>query len=192
MARTVTSGPLAVQTKETDGTIWIPAVAGSYTVGTWTQTRVAANNWAMVHSDADDTSIIHFDLTRGLLGKYGTDPTTAIGKSHDIRGFQLKSISVIYKCTTTALDAAMTYTLAATTYANAVAPSVATAVACTDDFVATAAATPYIATITVTTPFVLGLSTQYVQHSLDLTVNAAVTSVVTMYGLFLNVNYNLL
>lgn len=193
MARSGVSGPFVSQTQETDGQIWIPATAGRFFVGTWTPTRVAAGDIVMLHTDADDTSIVNFDLTNAMLKKIGTDPSAASGRSHDIRGIELNTISVVWKCTTTALDA-FTYDLTACTYANGVAPSVATTPGGTlmGTLTLTAAATPRVETITLGTPYVIGANTTLVNTQLELTINAAATSVVTLYGIFLNVHYNLL
>lgn len=193
MARTTTSGPLAVLTQETDGQIWLPATQADFFVGTWVKTRTAAGDVNMLHTDADDTSIVHFDLSAGILAKVGTDPTTSIGRSHDIRGIELNSIDVVWKCTTEALDA-FTYDLQTATYADATAPSVVTTPGGTlsGTLTLTAAATPRLETITLGTPYVLGANTTRLKTTLELTINAAATSVVTLYGVFLNVHYNLM
>lgn len=192
MGRSITSGPLAVQTQETDGSIWMPAHEAKFFVGTWTATRTAAGDINMLHTDADDTSIVSFDLTSKLLGKVGTDPTASIGKSHDIRGIELNSIDVVWKATTTALDA-FTYDLTACTYVDGVAPAVVTTPGgtLTGTLTLTAAATPRRERITLGTPYVIGANTALVNTTLELSINAAATSVVTLYGVFLNVHYNL-
>ncbi len=137
--------------------------------GAFVLTRTAQGNWEWLHTAAADTSIIGFDITEQLR--------VAAGK-----GFELVSFDVIYSIGTLALNA-HTVTLATTVYAN----NVATAV--TNNAVGGALATatqanPYVSNITVTVPaFTNPAAGTAVKQVIELTVNAAVTSVYAYMGI---------
>lgn len=135
-------------------------------VGTWTRTRVAQANYSLVHTPADDTSNISFDITPIIR-------TTAS------KGLKLNSIDVVYSIGVAALDA-HTLTLDSVAYANNVAVAV-TSVPLTGSLSIATQSNPYVTNVTVSTPaFLVTADAKYV---LELTVNAAATSTYSLYGL---------
>lgn len=200
MPRTVfAGGPVSVLTKETDGSIWIPASDATIYGGTWVNTRIAAGNYAMIKNAADEAGQIVFDLTKGLLTKIGTDPTSVGSTSdmaagaHDIRGVQIQSIDVVFQNITAALDA-HTYDIHTAAYVNNIAVVLASTFGGTlTGTLATATqANPYVTRITLGTPSSPGLNSVVQNTNLEISWDAAPTSVLTYYGIFLNVHYNLL
>lgn len=137
-------------------------------VGTWTMTRVAEGNYALVHTPADETSIIGIDIAPQLRAAAG-------------KGFKLDSIDVIYSIGILALDA-HTFTLDTVSYANNVAVSVVAAGA---GALSTATqANPYVTNVTPVTPAFL--NTACAKYVFEVTVNAAATSTYSFYGLNLH------
>lgn len=203
MSRTIFEGPIASKTKETDGGLFIPADRLRYTVGTWAWNRVAAGDYVMRKTAGDNTSIIICDLNSIFFSKYGQDPTwdaiygtapssTPNDVAHDIRGIQLRSIDFIYRIETAALDA-HSAALMKTVLANNVAPAVTTPSTMTGTLATAAQAThPYVTNLVVDTPFILGANAADVQNWLEWTINAAATSAVDVYGIYLKFHYNLL
>ena len=88
---------------------------------------------------------------------------------------------------------AHTYDLVKATYANNVAVATDATIGGTlSGALATATqANPYLTTVTLGTPYVLGENLTRVAAMLELTVNAAATSVYDLYGVFVRYNYNL-
>lgn len=197
MGRT-TLDQLSKLVKETDGTIWIPAKYASFYTGTWTDTRVAAGDYCMRKTAADNAGQTVFYIGSHELGKIGADPNTGPsipggGKASDIRGCQITSIDVVYQVTTTTALDAHTYDLHENTYANNVANAVvSTAGGTLTGTLATAIQTnPYVTRITCGTPFVIGGNTALRSLVLEISWDAAAATVLSYYGIFVNVNYNL-
>jgi hypothetical protein len=141
--------------------------------GTWTRTRIAAGNYAYRKTAADETAIVGIDITPAI--RAATD-----------KGFELASIDVVYGVTTAALDA-HSAVLSKVVYANNTAVAVTTVT--TSGTLATGTqANPYSSTITVTTPEFL--NTANAKYVLEITVNAAATSVYDYYHLNLNFTRN--
>lgn len=138
-------------------------------VGTWTRTRVAQGNYSLVHTVADDTSVIGIDITPNL-------------RAAASKGFKLSSIDVIYTIATNALDA-HTLTFQSVAYANNVAVAV-TNVPLTGSLSTATQANPYVTNLTVTTPSFF--NTACAKYNLELTVNNSATSVYSFYGLNLH------
>lgn len=138
-------------------------------VGTWTRTRVAQGNYSLVHTPADDTSVIGIDITPNL-------------RAATSKGFILASIDVIYTIATLALDA-HTLSFQSVAYANNAAVAV-TSVALTGSLATATQTNPYVTNLAVTTPGYL--NTACAKYNLELTVNAAATSVYSFYGLNLH------
>ncbi len=135
-------------------------------VGTWTMTRVAQANYALVHTPADDTSVIGIDIT----------PQIRVAAS---KGFRLDSFDLVYSIGVAALDA-HSATLDQVSYANNVAVAV-TSVTMTATLSTATQSNPYVTNCTITTPaFLVTADSKYV---LELTVNAAATSTYSLYGL---------
>lgn len=202
MPRTViANSPLSVLVKETDGCIWIPAhlfnVRSALT--NWTSTRVAAGDYCIRKSAADETAFIVFDLTAGILSRIGTDPTTVntadamAAGAHDIRGIQIQSIDVVYQITGGAMDA-HTFDIHTAGYANNAPALIASTFGGTlTGTLATAVqANPYVTRITLGTPGVPGLNVAQQNTNLEITSDAGAASVVSYYGLSINCHYNLL
>jgi hypothetical protein len=135
-------------------------------VGTWTKTRVARGDYVLRHTDADDTSVLGIDITEAIR------TTTA-------KGFKLASFDVIHKIGTAALEG-HTVTLDKIAYANNVAVAV-TSISLTGSLSTATQAQPYVNNVAVATPaFNITAASKYV---LELTVNAATTSVYDFYGI---------
>lgn len=138
-------------------------------VGTWTRTRVAQGNYVLRHTDADDTSVIGWDITPMI-------------RAASNLGFRLASFDLIYSIGTLALDA-HSVVLDKISYANNTAVLV-TSVPLTGTLATATQAQPYLSNVAVTTPaFNNTANSKYV---LELTVNAGATSVYDLYGLDLN------
>lgn len=135
---------------------------------TYTMTRVAQGNYALVKSAADDTSGIAFDITPQIR--------TAASK-----GFRLDSFDLVYSIATDALDA-HTVTLDRVTYENNAAVSV-NAVAITGTLATATQAQPYVTNVTVDTPaFLITADSKYV---LELNVDSKTATAYSLYGLVL-------
>lgn len=161
---------LQTTTDVTDYQIFVPItdiIINS--VGTWTRTRVATGNYSLVHTPADDTSVIGIDITAALRAATG-------------RGFKLASFDTVYTIATLALDA-HTIVLNSVAYANNVAVAV-TSVPLTESLATATQANPYVTNLAVTTPAFL--NTAAAKYNVELTVNAAATSVYSFYGLNLH------
>ena len=138
------------------------------TGATYTMTRLAQGNYALVKTVADDTSRIAFDITPQIR--------TAASK-----GFRLDSFDLIYAIGTNALDA-HSVTLDRVTYANNTAVSV-TAVTLTGSLATATQAQPYVSNIAVQTPAFLNTADS--KYVLELNVDASATSDYSLYGLVL-------
>lgn len=191
MARSTVSGPFSVLTKETDGGIWIPAKHGSFYTGTWTDTRVAAGDYAMRKTAATNAGQAVFYLGANMLTKFGTDPNTEV--AHDIRGLQITSIDLVYQITVAALNT-HTFDIQANTKANNVANAVVTTPGgtLTGTLAVATQANPYVTNIALGTPYIIGVNTALTDCTLEIAWDAAATSVLTYYGIFVRCNYNLM
>lgn len=138
----------------------------AYSAGTWTRTRIAANDYVQRKTAAADTTIIGIDISPFIR-------TTAS------RGFMLNSFDVIHRNITADL-VAHTVTLARVEYTDtgAVVP---VAIPVTGTLPLTQNANLRVTAITVTTPVFNNNSiTKYI---IELTVNAALTSVYDLVGI---------
>jgi hypothetical protein len=141
------------------------------TAGTWTVTRVAEADYSLVHTPANDTSILSFDITPQLQAV--TD-----------RGFELVSIDVIYSVGVLALDA-HTFSLNTITYADNSTNSV-TPIGFSGSLATATQANPYVSNLALNAPdFLIENRTKYV---MELTVDAAATSTYSLYGFVLHFN----
>lgn len=138
-------------------------------VGTWTRTRVATSNYSLVHTAANDTSVIGIDITAQL-------------RAAASKGFQLASIDVVYSIATLALDA-HTMVLSSVVYANNAAVTV-TNIPLTGTLATATQAQPYVTNLAVTTPAYL--NTAVAKYNVELTVDAAATGLYSFYGLNLH------
>lgn len=138
-------------------------------VGTWTRTRVAQGNYSLVHTPADDTSVIGIDITPQIRAAAGL-------------GFELASIDVVSTIATLALDA-HSLTLSGVVYTNNAAVAV-TSVTLTGTLPTATQANPYVSNLAVTTPAFINSAVS--KYCAELTVNAAATSVYSFYGLNLH------
>lgn len=137
--------------------------------GTWTRTRIAQGNYVLRHTDADDTSVIGWDITPMI-------------RAASSLGFRLASFDLVYSIGTLALDA-HSVVLDKISYANNTAVLI-TSVPLTGSLATATQAQPYLTNVAVTTPaFNNTANSKYV---LELTVNAAAASVYDLYGLDLN------
>lgn len=205
MARTTFGGPITSRMTETDGSLFIPATAELTFGGTWTRTRTAAGDYNLLKTAAADTTQSVFNLSQALFKKVGTDPLAAVGLDSDevlrtassrIRGVRLTSLNVYYKNTTSDLTSA-TVDLHRTTHTNqsAASPTVLSTVGGTltgASLTVTASANTRIATVTLGTPYVLGNNLTHVTDWCEIAWVAAAGSVLTVYGIQLNFDYNLL
>jgi hypothetical protein len=143
------------------------------TAGTWTKTRVSQSLYSLVHTAAADTDIISFDINNAIR--------TAAGD-----GFRLDSIDVIYSIGTLALNA-HSATLGLVSYSNNVAPLV-TSVPLTGTLATATQAQPYVTNLAITTPAFNNLAHSH--YVFELTVNAAITSDYSFFGLMLHFSTN--
>lgn len=140
-----------------------------FSTGTWTTTRNAQGNYSSNKTQADETSIVGFDIT----------PQIRVAAS---KGFRLDSFDVIYQITTLALDA-HSVTLDRIVYANEVAVSV-NAVAITGTLATATNANPRVTNVAVDVPaFDVTANSKYV---IELTVDSGATSDYAFYGLTLH------
>lgn len=142
--------------------------------GTWATTRIAAGNYAYRKSAADETAIIAIDIT----------PQMRVAAD---RGTKIKSFDVIHRISTAALDA---HSVALyRVFQSAGSATEITAVALNSGTLSTATATnPTVSTVTVTTPVFDELTR--VKYVVEVTVDAAATSVYDFYGLSLVYDVN--
>lgn len=138
-------------------------------VGTWTRTRVAQGNYSLVHTPADNTSVIGIDISPAL-------------RAAALRGFKLASLDVISTIATAALDA-HSLTLSQVSYANNVAVAVSS-ISLTGTLPTTTQTNPYVSNLAVTTPAFLNVAAS--KYCAELTVDTAATSVYSFYGLNLH------
>jgi len=140
----------------------------SFSAGTWTTTRVAQGDYVSRKTAADDTTVIGIDITEILR-------TTAS------KGLKLTSFDVIFRNTTEALDA-HTITLDKIIYADSETVTV-TSVPLTGALGTGIDADPQIDNVAITTPaYNVTDDSKYV---MELTVNAAATSVYDFIGIML-------
>ena len=197
MGESGVSGPFRVEIKETDGGIFIPASLADLIGGTWTTTRVAAGNIVMRKTAADNAGQASFPLGAMLLQKFGTDPiNSAKGLSPArIRGFEIVSIDVIYGIGTADMDS-HSFDIHEITYANNVANAVNSTLGGTllGTLVVATQANPYVTSIGPATvsPIIVGRNTALRNLTLEIAWDAAATTVLDYYGIFVRYNYNLL
>lgn len=136
--------------------------------GTWTTTRVAQGDYVKRKTATDETAVIGIDITEILR-------TTAS------KGFKLTSFDVIFRNITEALDA-HTVTLDKITYTDS-AVVATTSVPLTGTLGVGLDADPQIDNVLITTPaYNITDDSKYV---MELTVNAAATSVYDFIGIML-------
>ncbi len=139
------------------------------TVGTWTITRTAQALVNLTHTDADDTSVLLIDIL--------PDIRIAAGK-----GFQLNTMDVIFENATADLDA-HSATLDRVVYVDSTVEAV-TSLPITGTLAVGQDADPQVDVLTVTTPgFEVTTLSKVV---LEITVDAAATSVFKFHGVVLN------
>lgn len=136
--------------------------------GTWTMTRLGQGNYAIVHTAANDTSVIGWDIT-------------PIIRTEASKGFRLDSFDLAYSIGTDALDT-HSVTISRVTYADNAAVSVS-AVGLTGSLATATQANPYLTNIAVTTPAFLNANDS--KYVLELTVDAKATTAYSLYGLVL-------
>ncbi|MCH7761299.1 hypothetical protein IIA15_07890 [candidate division TA06 bacterium] len=194
MARKHSSGPIVSQTKETDGAIFIPASLADFFTGTWTKTRLAAGDIVLRKTAADEAGQFSFPLGAILLQKIGDDPAN-LDTPHDIRGFEVVSMDLIYGIATEALDA-HSFDIHEVTYADNVANAVDSTLGGTllGSLATAIQANPYVTNVgpAVASPIVVGRNTALRNLILEVSWDAAATTVLDYYGLYVRYNYNLL
>jgi hypothetical protein len=192
MSRTTFSGPVSALSAETDGAIFVPAKHAVLT-GTWTDTRNAAGDYVARRSTAAATSYSAFYLNSELLCKIGSDPNTEV--AHDIRGFQVTAIDVIYVNNNAGADfsSAPTAAINSVVYADNTANTIAAAGgSLTGTFVVTKRANPYIVRITPATPFVIGANTAKTVHVFEVAWPCAAGTQLDIVGIQVIGSYNIL
>lgn len=204
MARSLVSGPFSSRTQERDGGVWIPAAAWSFYTGTWTDTRLSGGDYVMRKTAADNAGQAVVPLSAYMLQKNGQDPnweatfatvpaTTPADLAHDIRGFEIQSIDIVYSIATANMDA-HTYDAHQTTFVNNTAPAIISTIGgtLTGTLATLTAAFPYVTRITFGTPYVLGGNTALRAVVLEISWDAAATTVLDYAGAYVNYDYNLL
>ena len=163
--------------EKTDGGIWISGVDfTAYGTGVWTNQRNASNDTSIQKDGGDETDQLISPNLRPIIR------TTAS------KGFKITSIDVVYSIATAALDA-HTAVLSDVTYANTTAVAVTSHGGTLAGTLATATnANPYVTTLTPGTPAYENGS--LVALRLELVVDAALTSVYDLYGVFVRYSFN--
>lgn len=194
MAETQLSGPIYSETQVTASMgLFIPApVGGSFYTGTWTDTRLAAGDYVMRKTAAANAGQAVFHLASYINQMIGSDPMVQ-GRTHDIRGYEITSIDVIYAIATTALNS-HTYDITQVTYANNTANAVVTTPGGTlTGTLATATqANPYVTNLSLGTPYVIATNTALRSCDLEIAWDAAVGTVLDYYGVYVRLDYNVL
>ena len=162
---------------KTDAALWIPGNSFlAFGTGVWTAQRNAANDLSLQKDTGDETDTLTSPSLRPVLR------TTAS------KGFQITSIDVVYSIATAALDA-HTAVLSDVTYANITAVAVTSHGGSLSGTLATATdADPYVTTLTPGTPAFDNGS--LVDLRLEISVDAAATSVYDLYGIFVRYSFN--
>lgn len=179
---------------ETDGEVFVPAHQALYFTGTWTDTRNAEGNYMKRKTAADSTSQIAICLSEILFGKISTDPLPArVRTSRSMRGVRITAIDLVYAIATANMDA-HTYDISQATHANNTAVALDDTVGGTlSGTLATATqASPYLSTITLGTPLIVGANTTRTSLWLEVTVDTAATTVYDFYGAYVRFDYNIL
>ena len=160
---------------KTDGGVFIPISEVEPIGGTWTPTRIAANDVVLRKTAAADTT----HLVATLRPYFRTTAS---------KGILVKSIDVAYSIGTAALTT-HTFNISAVTYANNTAVAVAAHGGSITGTLATATqANPYLTNLLLgTQSFVI---TAGVDVRLEIEVVAALTSAYDLYGLFVNYDFN--
>ena len=204
MSTSYVTGPWRVGASETDGQIFIPATLEYSYAGTWTKTRSAAGDYNLLKTAAGDTTQSVFPLSR-LFKKIGSDPllTAALGGGSArntiddgttrIRGFRITSIRPVWKNTTLDLTSATVDLHRAThTSQTGAGPTILSTVGGTLTGAAltvTASANTRVASVTLGTPYILGDNLTEVTDYAEIIWVAGATSVLTVYGIFVNFDY---
>ena len=144
-----------------------------HSAGTWTVIRVAQGDYVQRKTVADDTTIIGIDITAAI--RTATD-----------KGFQIDGFDYIFRNTTADLDT-HSVTLDRIEYADSTAVSV-NSIALTGSLGVGQDTDPQIDTITVATPAFNNTSNS--KYVLELTVDAAATSVYDFIGVMLKFTRN--
>lgn len=193
MAATHFSGPVRSSGTETDGAIWVPAHKGMLLSSTaFSAVRVAAGDYCMRATFAGTVSgQAVFSISSDDIMKVGADPDTTLGSR--LRGVQVNSVDVIYQITGAALTAH-----GRSFYTSVFSNNVANAISSTfggslSGALATATQTnPYVTRVTLGTPGVIGLNTALTNTTFEVTFTAQNATVLSYYGIMLNVTYNLM
>lgn len=173
------AGELKNQVAKTDGIVVYGADAVKTSGGTYTFTRVAVGDSALVKTDAADTSYIIADITELIR-------TTAS------KGLKLTSVKVCYKNATANLTSGA-LVINKVTYANAAANVVAAfggtlSGSPAGGITVTASSTPYVTTITLGTPIYNVTALDKV--CLELAIVAAATSAFSFYAFVLGFTHD--
>lgn len=141
--------------------------------GTWTTTRVAAGQYCLRHTPADNTTILGIDITEAII------------KASN-KGLRLDSFSVVYKNSVADLDA-HSIVLYKTVYNNSAAPTITSPVMTGGTLAVGQDTDPVTETVTIDTAiFNSDGNSAYI---LELTINAALTSEYDFYGIGLNFSF---
>lgn len=160
------------------------AIAGAQ--GTWTPTRVAANQWSLRRTAGASTHIYAYQINMGMLI---SNPAQTAAQQVQIgevpRGAQITRLDLVFGIGTDVLNA-HTATLNRVTYNDSSAPTV-TAVTIAGTLATATNAQPQIDSLTPSASPVIEFNEILV---LEVTVNATATAVYDAYGL--SINFNLL
>ena len=172
---TFTAAPV-ITAGYSDGYVFIGCDAAHGATGTWTNTRVAAGNYALVKTATDQSSTLSINISDHIFNRASAT-----------KGCQIKSIDYVYGIVTKALDA-HTVKLYKTTYASGSAVSVAemggTLTYTGGALQKAVGAQPYTTVITMATPTFLGTGDN--ACVIEFTIDASDTSVYSFYGIGVN------
>lgn len=175
------SGELKNQVAKTDGIVVYGAGDVKTIGGTYTLTRVAVGDLALVKTDAADTSYIIADISELI-------------RTTSSKGLKLTSVDICYKNATLALTSGA-LVINKVTYANGVANAIAAfggtlSGSPAGGITLTASATPYVVSITLGTPIFNVTALNKVE--LELAIVAGATSAFSFYAFVLHFTHDLM
>ena len=151
-----------------------PKQAFAISAGTWTMTRNAQSNYSYAKTANAETAILAIDITNEININTG-------------KGFGLQAIDIIHSIGTLALTT-HTATIQKVSYANATAVLIGTALTTTGSLSTATQATPYLDTLTITSP---AYNTTADSHFiLEITLVAQASTVYNFYGVNLKFTRN--
>ena len=202
------NGRLYQMGAEVDGLLWVPATEFFFPDGTWTLTRDGTGLYRMLKTAGAATTHVIVNLSDALgLQKYGADPSITDdsvgspnqlpggGQPHQIRGAQLQAVALYYKLLTanlTSMTPAFWRNVFVDQAAQPTPASIGGTLAPTVFPVVANAVNVNVKVITLGTPFIVGNNDLLTKDTLEITIVDPGTAVLSLYGIDLRFNYDLL